>query len=57
MATGAIVGRSSLPPQVTVGRIVAIGRRLAPASVLEIGTALQDAGVGAFEIDPQRARG
>lgn len=48
--------RPSLPPQVTQGRIVAIGRKLAPALVDGVGEALLAAGIGCFEItlnDPE----
>lgn len=42
--------RPALPPQVTEGRIVAIGRRLDPALVEGVGEALLGAGIGCFEI-------
>ena len=42
--------RPPLPPQVTQGRIVAIGRKLAPALVDGVGEALLAAGIGCFEI-------
>ena len=42
--------RPALPAQVTQGRIVAIGRRLAPALVDGVGEALLAAGIGCFEI-------
>jgi 2-dehydro-3-deoxyphosphogluconate aldolase/(4S)-4-hydroxy-2-oxoglutarate aldolase len=42
--------RPGLPPQVTEGRIVAIGRRVDPALVDGIGEALLAAGIGCFEI-------
>lgn len=48
--------RPSLPPQVTQGRIVAIGRKLAPELVDGVGEALLAAGIGCFEItlnDPE----
>lgn len=42
--------RPALPPQVTEGRIVAIGRRVDPSLVDGIGEALLAAGIGCFEI-------
>ena len=48
--------RPPLPPQVTQGRIVAIGRRLDPGLVDGVGEALLAAGIGCFEItlnDPE----
>jgi 2-dehydro-3-deoxyphosphogluconate aldolase/(4S)-4-hydroxy-2-oxoglutarate aldolase len=44
------VQRPALPPQVTEGRIVAIGRRLDPGLVEGVGEALLAAGIGCFEI-------
>lgn len=46
----AVPARPGLPPQVTDGRIVAIGRRLDPALVEGVGEALLAAGIGCFEI-------
>jgi len=42
--------RPALPAQVTQGRIVAIGRKLAPDLVTGVGEALLAAGIGCFEI-------
>ncbi len=52
------MNRQPLPEAVRTGRIVAIGRRLAPERVLGVGAALVEAGVGAFELtldDPDSA--
>lgn len=52
----ALVARPAVPRQVTQGRIVAIGRKLAPALVDGVGEALLAAGIGCFEItlnDPE----
>jgi len=48
--TGATATRLPVPPQVREAGVIAIGRRLEPATVLDIAEALARGGVGAFEI-------
>lgn len=50
MTAPGIPERASLPAEIVQGRIVAIGRRLAPGIETEVGEALAAAGVCAFEV-------
>jgi 2-dehydro-3-deoxyphosphogluconate aldolase/(4S)-4-hydroxy-2-oxoglutarate aldolase len=43
-------GRPQLPAEIRDGRVIAIGRGLDPATILDIGTALVAGGVRAFEV-------
>jgi 2-dehydro-3-deoxyphosphogluconate aldolase/(4S)-4-hydroxy-2-oxoglutarate aldolase len=48
--TGTTTARQPVPPQILDAGVVAIGRRLEPATVVGIAEALARGGVGAFEI-------
>lgn len=42
--------RPSVPPEISAGRVIAIGRRLQPGSIVRVAEALVAGGVRAFEI-------